>query len=159
MRRRGLEPSTRVVRADAAVPPAEVARFLGLDAGEDAWRLERVRLAGGEPMAFESAWYATDLLPGLVGHDLTGSICTIFAEAYGVAVDTAEQTVWAEVADERLARRLGVAARSPVMAFDRRGSCGGRSARARGRPLPRRPLQLARLPDSSMPHHHRKDTR
>lgn len=159
MRRRGLEPSTRVVRADAAVPPVEVARFLGLDPGEDAWRLERVRLAGGEPMAFESGWYATDLLPDLVGHDLTGSLYTIFAEAYGVAVDTAEQTVWAEVADERLARHLDVPARSAVMAFDRRGSTGGRPLERALSHYRGDRYSLHVSLDSTMPHHHRKDTR
>jgi GntR family transcriptional regulator len=159
MRRRGLEPSTRVVRADSAAPPVEVARFLGLAAGERAWRLERVRLAGGEPMAFESGWYAPELLPHLDRHDLTGSLYTIFSEVYGVAVDTAEQTVWAEVAEERLARHLQVAVGSPVMAFDRKGS-------SRGRPLERAVshyrgdrYQLHVSLDSTMPHHHRKDTR
>ncbi|WP_392543958.1 GntR family transcriptional regulator [Oryzobacter telluris] len=159
MRRRGLEPSTRVVRADAAEPPADVARFLGLGPGRRAWRLERVRLAGGEPMAFESGWYAAELLPDLDRHDLTGSLYTIFSEVYGVAVDTAEQTVWAEVAEERLARHLQVAVGSPVMAFDRQGS-------SQGRPLERAVshyrgdrYQLHVSLDSTMPHHHRKDTR
>ena len=159
MRRRGLEPSTRVVRADAVEPPAQVARFLGLAGGEPAWRLERVRLAGGEPMAFEASWYAMDLLPGLDGHDLTGSLYTILADAYGLAVDTADQTVWAEVADERLARYLAIEVGAPVMAFDRHGMSAGRPLERAVSHYRGDRYQLHVSLDSTMPHHHRKDTR
>lgn len=159
MRRRGLEPSTRVVRADAAEPPADVARFLGLADDEPAWRLERVRLAGGEPMAFEASWYAMDLLPGLDRQDLTGSLYTILASEYGLAVDTADQTVWAEVADERLARHLDIAAGAPVMAFDRHGMSAGRPLERAVSHYRGDRYQLHVSLDSTMPHHHRKDTR
>ena len=40
------------------------------DAGATAWWVERVRLAAGEPMAFEAGWYSPTLLPGLDRHDL-----------------------------------------------------------------------------------------
>lgn len=159
MRRRGKEPSTRVVRVEQAVPGAEAARFLGLAAGQRAWRLERVRLAGGDPMAFEAGWYSPTLLPGLDRHDLTGSLYTILAGEYGLAVDTADQTVWAEVADERLAGHLAVAVGAPLLTFDR-------ASHARGQPLEKvvshyrgDRYQLHVSLDSSMPHHHRKDPR
>ena len=83
----------------------------------------------------------------------------VFAEAYGVAVDTAEQTVWAEVADERLARHLDVPARSAVMAFDRRGSTGGRPLERAVSHYRGDRYSLHVSLDSTMPHHHRKDTR
>lgn len=159
MRRRGLEPSTRVVRAHSSPPPVEVARFLGLSAGERAWRLERVRLAGEEPMAFEISWYAVHLLPDLDRHDLTGSLYTILADGYDLAVDTAEQTVWAQAADERLARHLDIAVGAPVMSFDRRGSSAGRPVECAVSHYRGDRYQLHVTLDSSMPHHHRKDTR
>lgn len=130
MRRRGKTPSTRVVRVDAAGPPAEVAAWFGLGTGQPAWHVERVRLAAGEPMAFEAGWYSPSLLPDLDRHDLAQSLYELFAREYDLAVDTAEQTVRAEAADADLARHLDIASGDPVMTFDR-------SSRAAGTPLER----------------------
>ena len=81
-------------------------------------------------MAFEAGWYAPGLLPGLDRHDLGQSLYGLFAREYGLAVDTAEQTVRAEAADADLARHLDVAVGDPLMAFDR-------SSRSAGAPLER----------------------
>ncbi len=125
MRRRGKAPSTRVVRVGAVEPPPEVAAWFGLSAGRTAWWVERVRLAAGEPMAFEAGWYSPTLLPGLDRHDLARSLYELFAQEYGVVVDTPEQTVHAELADPTLAHHLDVEAGDPLLAFERRSRCGG----------------------------------
>jgi GntR family transcriptional regulator len=124
MRRRGQTPSTRVVRVGAIEPPAEVSTWFGLAPGRPAWWVERVRLAAGEPMAFESGWYSPVLLPGLDRHDLARSLYELFALEYGLLVDTAEQTVHAQVADATLAHHLDVAPGDPLLTFDRRSRCG-----------------------------------
>lgn len=151
MRRRGLVPATRVVRVGLERPPADVAAFFGLGADGTAWRLERVRLASAEPMAFEAGWYARDLLPDLDRQDLTGSLYALLQQR-GLAVDTADQTVWAEGADETVAHHLDLAPGAPVMAFDR-------SSRSAGRPLERvlshytgDRYQIHICLDSTMPH-------
>ena len=125
MRRRGKTPSTRVVRVEAAVAPTEVAAWFGLGPSRRVWRVERVRLAAGEPMAFEAGWYSPTLLPDLDRHDLGQSLYALFAREYGLAVDTAEQTVRSEGADDDLARHLDVRPGDPVMAFDRSSRTGG----------------------------------
>jgi len=125
MRRRGRAPSTRVVRVDAVVPPPEVATWFGFEPGRGAWWLERVRCASDEPMAFESGWYSMDLLPGLDRHDLGGSLYELLGREYGLAVDTAEQTVRAVTADATLARHLDVEPGDPLLAFDRLGRSAG----------------------------------
>lgn len=126
MRRRGLSPSTRVVASAVRTPDDEVAAALTLDAGEQAWLVERVRLADGRPMAYERGWYPARLFPDLDRHDLTGSLYAVMTEHYGgLAPDTAEQTAWADQA-RTAARHLGVSATSPVMIFDRTSRCAGR---------------------------------
>lgn len=125
MRRRGKTPSTRVVRVEAAVPPTEVSAWFGLGPSRRVWRVERVRLAADEPMAFEAGWYSPTLLPDLDRHDLGQSLYELFAREYGLAVDTAEQTVRSEAADDDLARHLGIRTGDPVMAFDRSSRTGG----------------------------------
>ena len=125
MRRRGKTPSTRVVRVGPVEPPPDVAAWFGLGPGRPAWWVERVRLAAGEPMAFEAGWYSPTLLPGLDRHDLARSLYELFAQEYGVVVDTAEQTVHAEVADPTLAHHLDVETGDPLLAFERRSRCAG----------------------------------
>ncbi|MCH8611756.1 GntR family transcriptional regulator [Arsenicicoccus dermatophilus] len=125
MRRRGLTPTTRVVRVERRVCPVEVADDLGLAEGEAAWFVERVRLADGQPMAYERAWYPTDLLPGLDDHDLAGSLYDLVHRTYGLVVDAAEQAVWADQAGAA-ATYLDLSATAPVMVFDRLSRVGGR---------------------------------
>lgn len=128
MRRRGLEPSTRLLSVEPDEPPTEVANALGLDGDGTAWRVDRVRLADGEPIALEHGWYPRSLLPGLDRHDLGGSLYELFADVYDLPIDAAEQTLWGETADAATARRLGAPVHTPLLVF-RRVSCSA------GRPL------------------------
>jgi GntR family transcriptional regulator len=124
MRRRGLEPATRVLEVTPTTPPRRAAMELGIDESEPVWRLERLRIAGGEPMALELGWYPRRLLPGFDGHDLTASIYTLFAATYELVVDSAHQSVWAESADAHKAELLGVHPGAPLLAFRRTSSAG-----------------------------------
>ncbi len=63
--------------------------------------------------------------PGLDRHDLGRSLYELFAGEYGLSVDTADQTVRAELADATIAHHLDVEPGDPVLAFDRRSRSGG----------------------------------
>jgi GntR family transcriptional regulator len=125
MRRRGLDPATLVRSIVEVEPPEPVRAALGLAEGEHVWRVERLRLAGGVPMALEIGHYPARLLPGLVAQDLSGSLYTLVATRYGLTIDRAEQTVWAEVADRAHGSLLGVPPGAPLMVFRRTSSAGG----------------------------------
>lgn len=80
-RLRGMEPTSRVLRAGTAPLTIETARALGIEPSEPAIVLERLRLADGIPMAIE---YAT--IPArdseLLDEDLTsGSLHAAFERA------------------------------------------------------------------------------
>jgi GntR family transcriptional regulator len=128
MRRRGLSPSTRLLQIELDEPPADVARALDLGTDRAAWRIDRVRLADDRPIALEKGWYPRAPLPDLDRRDLGGSLYELFAGAYGLPIDSAEQTLWGEVADATTARRLDAPVNTPLLVF-RRVSC------AAGRPL------------------------
>lgn len=128
MLRRGRTPSTRVLSLRLDTPPDAAAEFFGLPATGQAWRVERLRLADGESMAYEIGWISTALAPELGTADLTTSLYAALERQYGVVVDSAEQVVWAECADQARARVLGVPLNSPLMVFERR-------SRSRGLPL------------------------
>lgn len=128
MRRRGLTPSTRLLAVELDLPPVEVATALELDEGAQAWRLDRVRRADGQPIALENGWYPQALLPGLDKHDLGGSLYELFADVFGLTIDAAEQTLWGEAADDEVAERLDAPLHTPLLVFRR-------VSRAAGRPI------------------------
>ena len=124
MRRRGLTPSTRSLGIERERPPADVVEALRLGPGGEAWRIDRVRLADGQPIALEQGWYPEALLPGLDRDDLSGSLYEVFA-ARGHTIDAAEQTLWGEAADATLARRLDCPVHTPLLVFRRVSSAAG----------------------------------
>lgn len=124
MRRRGLDPSTVILRAELAEPPQQVRSALRIPVEQQAYHFERLRIADGTPMALEDSWYPTGPLPDLLDRDLTGSLYTIFAEYYDLAIDSAQQAVWSAVAETAVARPLGVRAGAPLLVFQRTSSAG-----------------------------------
>jgi GntR family transcriptional regulator len=126
MRRRGLTPSTRLLNLAAERPPREVATTLGLRRDGLAWRLSRVRLADGRPIAHEDGWYPRAALPDLDRQDLGGSLYQVLADTYGLVIDRAEQTLWGESADAATARLLDAPLHTPLLVFRRVSSAGDR---------------------------------
>ncbi len=116
MRRRGQEPSTRLLDIELTSPPADVAEWFGEC---NAWRIERLRLADGQPIALEESWYSASLLPDLDAHDLSDSLYALLADEYGVVIEAAEQTLWCESAEGRVARLLSSPVHTPLLVFRR----------------------------------------
>ena len=160
MRRRGMTPATEVVACGEESPSPEAAAALGLLPPEPACRLVRVRLADGVPLAVERGWYNPRVVPDLDRHDLTASLYTLIADTYGVQLDHAAQTVWAEGADPDTAKLLGVRTGSSLLVFRRVSSSRGRPVEDmtswyRG-DLYQVTMQLDRTVPESGPHHSAK---
>lgn len=119
MDRRGLRAASSVLRAEEVPADTVVAEALGVALGASCARIERLRFAGGRPMAHEIAHYALHRLPGLLDEDLTGSIYGILRDRYRLPPDDGEQLLWSEPASEPRTRLLEVAAGSPLLAFQR----------------------------------------
>jgi GntR family transcriptional regulator len=126
MRRRGLTPSTVLLGIEPDRPPGEVATMLELADDALAWRLDRVRLADGQPIALENGWYPYDPLPELDRQNLSGSLYEVFTDRYGFGIDAAEQTLWGESADAATARRLDAPLHTPLLVFRRISRAGDR---------------------------------
>jgi GntR family transcriptional regulator, N-acetylglucosamine utilization regulator len=126
MRRRGHEPSTVVLRSVELVPPVGVRQALGLTSTQTAYRIERLRIADGVPMALENGWYVAEPTPGLLDRDLSQSLYVILSRTYGVVIDAAKQTLRSEISDAQTARILGVAVGSPLLVLDRTSTAAGR---------------------------------
>lgn len=126
MRRRGMVPSTRLVSIRREVPPDPIARALGLGPVDRAWSLRRLRLADGQAIALEDAWYPVSLLPGLDQHDLKSSLYALLSAEYDLTIDGAEQTLWGEAASGDIARLLACPEHTPLLVFRRVASAAQR---------------------------------
>ncbi|HEY6739569.1 MAG TPA: GntR family transcriptional regulator [Actinopolymorphaceae bacterium] len=126
MRRRGHAPSTVVLRSAELEPPLAIRRLLNLTPSQSAYRIERLRIADGVPMALENGWYAAEPAPGLLDRDLSESLYAVLARSYGVVIDAATQTLRSEIADQPTARVLGVAMGAPLLVLERTSTAQGR---------------------------------
>jgi GntR family transcriptional regulator len=94
MRARGLEPSSRLLHVGAIAADDELAHRLDVAVGARVLRIERLRMANGEPMAIEATHLAARKYPRLRQHlARLGSLYTVLAEVYGVQLVMAEETI------------------------------------------------------------------
>lgn len=119
MRERGLDPSSRVLAAERLPADENVARELGLEPGAPVHYLRRLRLAGGTPMAIESA-YLTIEAAGLDGLDPQGSVYDQLA-ARGSRIERATQTISAVNLDRNQAHILDQPIGAAAIRVDRTG--------------------------------------
>jgi len=105
---RGYLPSTRLLAAEAVTLGTDVAVELGLAPGARGYRIERLRLADGNPMCHEEVFLTASRFPGLPDLDLEQSLYGVLQEHYGVEMRRAQQQIKAVNLDERIARLLQV---------------------------------------------------
>lgn len=119
MRRRGLEPGARVLSASEVEAGRKAARALGIAENARVIRFERLRLAGGFPMALEISHVASERFPGLAGSDLNNrSLYQIF-EQYGIRLSRATQSLEAVAANAYEAEILHVREGAPLLMLER----------------------------------------
>ncbi|MEV0384892.1 GntR family transcriptional regulator [Nonomuraea sp. NPDC050643] len=119
MVRLGRRPTTQVLEARTQPCGADVALALGLETGAEIVFLERLRLLDGEPCMIESAHLPTELVPGLLQEDLTGSLYGLLRLKYGLSPASGRETIGAVNADYRLAGLLHVPMAAALLATAR----------------------------------------
>lgn len=107
---RGMKPGAHVLSVQVTPASYKARQALGL-AEEDAQvlRVDRLRLADGEPMALEVTHLPLPRFADLTNESLENtSLYTLLAERHGVRVLTATQTIEPAVTDTTLGRTLQV---------------------------------------------------
>lgn len=119
MRRRGLQPGSRLRTAETVAAGATIGFSLRLSPSEDVVHLERVRTADGVPMCVEHSYLAGSAVPGLLEHPLDGSLYDLLRDRYRITLVRAEQSIRATVLDQHTAALLEVPAFSPALLVER----------------------------------------
>ena len=102
--------------------PAEVARLLGLKAGEPAVQVRRLLLAGDAPVVLDDLWLPGALFKGLSAERLEawrGPMYRLFEAEFAVQMIRAEEKIRAVAADADSAALLGVAEGTPLLSVER----------------------------------------
>jgi len=114
MERRGYKTDNQKVLFEKALPSESVAKSLEIESYEGIYRIERVRYADGQPMAFEQSYRAVRISPDLSEDDLKGSLLTEL-ESAGYEIGYADQSIHAVIATEDQAAMLGISPQEALL--------------------------------------------
>ena len=102
----GLAPSSRLISFTSVRPPSKIAETLNLGSGDAAFRIERLRLADGEPLMLETAYIPVNICPGLNREQLTDSLYATIREFSGSSPQEAVEVYEAVTLSKRDAELL-----------------------------------------------------
>jgi GntR family transcriptional regulator len=111
--------STRLLRYEMAVPPADVGALLGLQPGEPAVRLDRLYLIVGRPVALAQAWLKREV-GGLPRSTARFMATEDMMRRAGIVIASSEVTMRAETAGAKVGRALRISPRAPVLVLRRK---------------------------------------
>jgi GntR family transcriptional regulator len=116
MRRRGLNPSARLLSIGLEDPDLEVAQALKLTPGERIYRAKRLRSVNGEPVAVVTSFLPARIFAGIDKQDLEKqSLYSIFEHSYKRKLLCAEEVIGAVVAGEEEAKILETSAGNALL--------------------------------------------
>ena len=120
MRMRGCEPSSKVLFSGLIPAPQDIAEKLHIEPGEELARLERLRLADGEPMGVEESYLVHRYCPGILQGDyVSNSLREALERNYGIHWTRAKQSIRATLAPRDLAELLGIKPRLALLFIER----------------------------------------
>jgi len=120
MRQRGFRVSTEVLFKGLVRADDDIAEKLNVPPGEELVRLERLRLADGEPMCIENSHFVHRYCRGILDYDYAAhSLREVKIRKFGIRWIRARQTIRAIAAPARTAELLGIKKNAPLLFFER----------------------------------------
>ncbi len=115
---RGLVPGAKLISAEMVEADGVVAAKMQIAPGGRVFRLVRLRLADGEPVALDFNYLPVEIGERLQRENLEEALYTLFPKM-GVELDWADQAIQAGPADELVAEQLGIKKGTPVLLMER----------------------------------------
>jgi len=104
-----------VLEATIAPCPERVSQILGLEPGQNVWRMKRVRKIKGQPISYFVNYGSPEILGRIKPEEVVKcSFIEVFQEVCGLKLSRLEQRVQAVVADMDLSSILGVRFGDPL---------------------------------------------
>jgi GntR family transcriptional regulator len=119
MQRRGLDPETRLIVARPESAGERVAEALGLGPGSPTLYVERLRVAGGEPILLEQVHLPAERFPGLLASDLEHeSLYDLLQRRYDTRIVRAREALEPVLLRAREAALLDQPRRTPALLIE-----------------------------------------
>ena len=115
----GILPSSRLLSGEQILASAAVAQVLDLRIAEPLFKVVRLRLGGGVPLALETSFFPARLVPGLLDYDLERHSIYRLMEHYDARPVRATQSLEPVPARDLEAEALEVPPGSPLMLVER----------------------------------------
>jgi GntR family transcriptional regulator len=123
----GRNPTARLLDKRPVQASKVVAQQLGILAGTQVFRIERVRLADGVALSFDETYLPLDIGEQVAKHDLEiEPIFSLLEDKYDLPLIEAQYQLEAVTADEKIAQALAVEVGSPIFRIERTCYCEGR---------------------------------
>jgi GntR family transcriptional regulator len=120
MRAQGRQPSSKLLEIAEDPADAELSGLLGVRVGAKVLRMQRLRLADGEPMALATTHLPAARFRGLRRYLTSGgSLYQVLRERYGVELGHAEEIIETTLASPAEAELLGSDVGSPMLLLSR----------------------------------------
>jgi GntR family transcriptional regulator len=121
MRARGISPSSKLIDVRRIHADQEVSTHLGLSPKSEVLRIERLRLADGDPIAIEVVFLSADRFDGITAAlSDHASLYQLLSSNYGIELASAEETIEAVIAEGRDAGLLKCPPGMPLLMLSRR---------------------------------------
>ncbi len=116
MKARGLKPGAKVIRLALIEPPALARQALQISPDKKIVLLERLRLAGGEPIALETSHLYFNGVENLLTEDFeNNSLYQLLSEKYHITPARAVQQIGADLCSHREQELLQIPEGAPVL--------------------------------------------
>jgi len=120
MRKRGMEPSFRILRHSVQEAPKTLCPVLELPADSEVHSVHRLKLGDGLPLMFERLFLPVDLFPTINEDDLRSKWLTeLLPECFGLHLSRAHKVVQPIIIGGQEAAALEIPARSLGLLVDR----------------------------------------
>src|SRR5918993_831772 len=115
----GIVPTSRLLSGEQILASTALAQVLDLRIGEPLYKVVRLRLGGGVPLALETSFFPARLVPGLLEQDLERNSIYRLMERYDARPVRAVQSLEPVPARDQDAELLEILVGSPVMLVER----------------------------------------
>lgn len=120
MSRHGLETYSKVISIKRLLADKSVAAALNLDKGQDVFEFKRIRYLNRSPVSLDISYFDLSIGERLQKEDLVSrDIFEILENNFGLALESADLTIEATIADDEKAALLKVEANSPLLRLER----------------------------------------
>jgi GntR family transcriptional regulator len=120
MRRRGFEPGTQVIASGLAPADKDTSEKLQVEGGTELARIERLRMADGEPLSIEEAYLVHRYCPNVLQHDYAREpLREVLERDYDIRLVHARQVIQAVLANRSQAKLLSIRPQSALLAVER----------------------------------------